>query len=88
VLIKVKVIPGAREDAIIAWQGDVLRMRVRAVPEAGKANEAVCRLLARVLGLRPSALAVVRGASSREKFVQIDGLDDEDMRRRLDAVIA
>lgn len=87
-LIKVKVIPGAREDAIIGWQGDVLRMRVRAAPELGKANEAVCRLLARVLGLRRSAVAISRGASSREKLVQIDGLDDEDVRRRIAVAVA
>lgn len=86
--IKVRVVPGAREDAIIGWQEDVLRMRVRATPEVGKANEAVCRLLASVLGLRPSALAVVRGASSREKLVQIDGLDDEDVRRRIAVAVA
>ena len=83
-----KVSPGARDDAISGWQGDVLRIRVRAAPEAGKANEAVCRLLAHALGLPPSALAVVRGASSREKLVQIDGLDDEDVRRRIAVAVA
>jgi len=84
----VKVSPGARDDAISGWQGDVLRIRVRAAPEAGKANEAVCRLLAHALGLPRSALAVVRGASSREKLVQIDGLDDEDVRRRIAVAVA
>jgi len=84
----VKVSPGARDDAISGWQGDVLRIRVRAAPEAGKANEAVCRLLAHALGLPPSAFAVVRGASSREKLVQIDGLDDEDVRRRIAVAVA
>jgi len=84
----VKVSPGARDDAISGWQGDVLRIRVRAAPEAGKANEAVCRLLAHALGFPRSALAVVRGASSREKLVQIDGLDDEDVRRRIAVAVA
>jgi len=71
----------------MGWQGDVLRLRVRAAPEAGKANEAVCRLLARVLGLPPSAVVIARGASSREKLVQIEGLDGEEVRRRLATTI-
>ena len=85
--VRVKVAPGAREDAVVGWQGDVLRLRVRAAPDGGKANDAVCRLLARALGVPPSAVTIARGASSREKLVQIQGPDDEDIRRRLVATV-
>lgn len=81
--VKVKVAPGAREDAIMGWQGETLRLRVRAAPEAGKANEAVCRLLARLLGVPPGAVRIVRGAASREKMLSVEGLDDHDVHRRL-----
>jgi len=91
--LKVKVSPGARKEDLAGWQGDpstgpgqaVLRVRVRAAPERGKANEAVCRLLAARLGLPASAVTVARGATSRDKLLQVDGLTEDEMRRRLGA---
>lgn len=71
----------------MGWQGDVLRIRVRAKPEGGKANDAVCRLLARALGVPPSAVTIARGASSREKLMQVQGLEDADIPRQLDATV-
>ncbi len=81
--VRVRVAPGAREDAVVGWQGDVLRVRVRAPAEGGKANEAVCRLLARLLGLPPSAVSIGRGAASREKTMVIHGIDDREIKERL-----
>lgn len=91
--ISVRVTPGARSDEIAGWQGDsaagsgqaVLRVRVRAAPERGKANEAVCRLVARALGLPPTSVTLSRGAASRGKLLRIDGLSDDEVRRRLGA---
>ncbi len=102
--LKVRVSPGAREDAVNGWQGDpstsprgggpasgggsgqaVLRVRVRAAPERGKANEAVCRLLAARLGLPPASVTLSHGPASRDKLLHIDGLTEEEVRRRLGA---
>lgn len=90
--LKVRVTPGAREDAISGWQADpstasgqALRVRVRARPERGKANEAVCRLLARALALPAGSVSVKQGATSRDKLLEIDGLTDEQARLRLNA---
>jgi len=86
--VRLKVIPGAREDEVVGWQENVLRLRVRAKPERGRANDAVCRLLARVLGVPRTNVSIARGAGSRDKLVVIDGLDDEELRRRVAAPIA
>lgn len=83
--LNVKVSPGARSDAITGWLGHVLKVRVTTPPERGKANEAVCRLLAAHLGLPARAVSVSRGATSRDKLVQVDGLSETEMRRRLGA---
>jgi hypothetical protein len=48
-----------------------LLARVRAKPDEGKANEAVLELVARGLDLAPSRLRLLRGATSREKLLQI-----------------
>ena len=81
--LKLHVTPGAREDALVGWQGDSLRLKVRARPEKGRANEAVLRLLAGYLGLPPSRLALVRGAASRDKMVEVEGLSEDELRARL-----
>ena len=81
--VRLRVIPGAREDAIAGWQDHVLRVRVRARPERGKANEAVCRLLAEAAGVPASAVSIARGVTAREKVVRIDGIGEEELRRKL-----
>ncbi|MBI2912558.1 MAG: DUF167 domain-containing protein [Chloroflexi bacterium] len=83
--LNVRVTPGARADALLGWQGDVLRMSVRAAPERGRANTAVCRLLARQLGVPASNVTLVRGAASRDKLLFVDGLNEDEVRRRLTA---
>ncbi len=81
--LKLHVTPGAREDRIIGWREGSLRLKVRARPENGRANEAALRLLAGRLGLRRARLGIVRGAASRDKLVEVDGLDDDELRRLL-----
>lgn len=82
-ILRVHVTPGARQEQIAGWHGDALRVRVRARPERGRANEAVLRILARRLGVAPANLSIVRGAASRDKLVKVDGLSDEELRARL-----
>ncbi|MDP2950599.1 MAG: DUF167 domain-containing protein [Chloroflexota bacterium] len=81
--IRLKVSAGASRDAVAGWQEDVLRVRVATPPERGKANEAVLRLLAAALGVERRRLRIVRGHTSRDKLVQVDGLDQAEIRARL-----
>jgi len=81
--VRVRVIPSAREDAVMGWQENVLRVRVRAKPERGKANDAVCRLVAETLGLPASRVTVARGLGSREKVLEVEGVEEQEVRRRL-----
>ena len=68
--LAVRVTPGARSEGLDIAEGRLLA-RVRAKPEDGKANEAVCALLAAGLGLAPSRIELLRGATSREKQFRI-----------------
>ena len=81
--LKLHLTPGARDDALAGWRGDSLRVRVRARPEKGRANEAALRLLAGYLKLPRSRLALVRGAASRDKLVEVEGLSEAELRARL-----
>ncbi|OOC09915.1 DUF167 domain-containing protein [Thioalkalivibrio halophilus] len=78
--LKLRVSPGAREDAVVGWMGEALKMRVRAAPEKGRANRAVERLLAAELGLPAGSLRVVAGQTGRDKTVEIDGWSDAALR--------
>ncbi len=68
--LAVRVTPGARSEALEIVEGRLLA-RVRVKPEDGKANEAVRLLLATALGLAPSRLELLRGATSREKQFRV-----------------
>lgn len=78
VLLHVRVTPKSARDEIggirqLADGSPVLQARVRAVPENGKANEALVRLLAKALGVPASAVHVEAGAGSRLKSIRIEG---------------
>lgn len=68
--IEVHVTPRAARNAL-SVEGGRIRIRVTAVPEAGKATEAARRLLAEALGVAHTRLALVRGAAAREKVFRL-----------------
>lgn len=69
--LALRVTPGARIEAL-EIAADRLLAKVRAKPEDGKANAAVIDLVARALGLAPSRVTLLRGATSREKLLRLD----------------
>ncbi|MBI2159960.1 MAG: DUF167 domain-containing protein [Candidatus Rokubacteria bacterium] len=87
-MLRLRVQPRASRDEIVGWQAGVLRLRVTAPPVEGEANRAVAALLARVLGVAPSRIHVVRGARGREKLVEIVGLGGDHVRSRLASLSA
>lgn len=82
--LKLRVTPRSRADEILGVTKDgVLHVRVTAPPHEGEANVAVLRLLRRALGLPASAVRLKGGASSRDKWIELDGMEAEDMKRIL-----
>lgn len=69
--LAVRVTPGARVEALEIADGRLLA-KVRVKPEDGKATAAVLELVAKGLGVATSRLHLLRGATSREKLLQID----------------
>lgn len=68
--LALRVTPGARVECV-AIEGDRVQVKVRCKPEDGKATAAVIELVARALGVAPSRVELVRGATSRDKLVRI-----------------
>ncbi len=69
--IAVRVTPKASRNRVVRDE-EVLRVYVTVVPEGGKANAAVQKLLAKALGLAKSRLSLIRGATSRDKVFRVD----------------
>lgn len=73
--LRVRVQPRAKRNEIAGERDGALLVRVTAPPVDGKANAAVCKLLAKALGVAPSTVAVIRGQSARDKLVSVDGVE-------------
>ncbi len=75
VRLPVKVVPGASRSRVVGALGDALKAQVAAPPEGGKANAALCELLALAFGVPARSVQVVSGAGSPRKVVAIAGID-------------
>ena len=67
----------------MGFQNDVLRVRVTAPPERGKANQALVELLSIALKVPKSTVRIIKGRTSRDKWVAVDDLSLDDLHRRL-----
>jgi uncharacterized protein (TIGR00251 family) len=69
--LTIRVQPGARRSEVVGPHGDALRVRVSGPAVDGKANAELVRFLAEHLGVPRSAVAIIRGHSSRTKVVRV-----------------
>ena len=81
--IAVRVQARSSRDEIAEERVDAILIRVKAPPVDGRANVTLCRLVAKRLGVARGRVSVVRGASARDKAIEVEGLDDETVRRAL-----
>ena len=84
-LLHIKAVPGARRDEIAGPLGERLKVRVAAAPEDGKANKAICALMAKQLGVRTGAVTLLRGQSNPEKTLRVSGVTAIEAARTLSA---
>ncbi len=61
----------------------MLRVTVAAAPVDGRANAALCKLIAKHAGVARGRVSVIRGERSREKVVRVEGVDPGELRRAL-----
>jgi uncharacterized protein (TIGR00251 family) len=80
--LAIKAIPNAPRSEVVGWLGDALKVKVHAPPVEGRANDALCAFLAETLGLPRRAVTVLRGDTSRQKLVRLDGLTLAEVKAR------
>jgi uncharacterized protein len=83
--LSVRVHPGAKHSGITGWMSDgTLKLSVGAPAEGGRANAEALDVLASALGIERRVLALVRGHGARSKLVDVAGMDEAEVRRRLE----
>lgn len=85
-LLHVRVTPKSSKDAVIGVRDGELHVRVRAVPEDGKANSAVCVVVAKALHVPKSSIDVIRGGASRNKTLDVSSMTDSELAEALGAM--
>ena len=81
--IAIRLQPRAKREAVVGERGGAIVIRVTAPPVDGKANAALCALIAKAAGVPNSHVAVVRGQTSRDKVVRVEGVTLEALRGAL-----
>jgi uncharacterized protein (TIGR00251 family) len=81
--LRVRVQPRASRDAVSGERDGAVVVRLTAPPVEGRANAALSRFLGKTLGVAPSRVELVSGASGRDKKVRIRGLEAREVLRGL-----
>jgi len=80
--VVIRVSPRASRNLVELRDG-VVRVYVTTAPTDGQANAAVIEQLAKKLGIAKSHLTIVRGETSREKLIHVEGLSDAEIAAKL-----
>jgi hypothetical protein len=82
--IAVRVTPRARRNEIIGvMRNGTIKIRLTAPPVEGKANEALIKFLADLVGVARSKIDIVAGASGRDKLVSVMDMDADTLHQRI-----
>lgn len=82
-MLAVKAVPGAPRSEVCGLLAEAVKIKVKAPPVEGKANEALLRFLSEELELPLRQLSLAKGDTSRHKLIRIVGLEEAEVRRRL-----
>ena len=86
--LALRVQPGAKRTALLArLASGEWKVAVAAPPVEGRANEAVVDLVSDLLGVKRRQVTVSRGASSRAKLVEVEGVSEAEAEARLTAAL-
>ncbi len=79
--INIKVIPKSSKNEIGDWENEELKIRLKAVPEKGEANEVLIKFLSKQLNVPQSSIEIVTGSKSRHKRLRIGMSQDEVLKK-------
>ena len=81
--LTIKVTPNAGHNEVTGYKEGVWQIKIGAAPDKGKANKELIDFLAEKLGIRKSAIEIIKGQTSRNKVITVEGLGGEEIAKRL-----
>lgn len=81
--ISVRAYPNASRNEVVGFTEGVLHVRVAAPPVKGKANKELIAFLSDVLSVSKSQISILKGETSKNKLLLVEGLSEEEVRKRL-----
>ncbi|HJW38766.1 MAG TPA: DUF167 domain-containing protein [Candidatus Udaeobacter sp.] len=81
--LRFHIIPNAKSNMVVGEHGDAIKIKLRAPAVEGKANAALRSFLREKLKIPKRGIALEHGHKSRDKLIRVDGLSEEEVRRRL-----
>jgi len=84
VVFQVKVVPGSSRTAVCGLLEGVLKIKISAAAEKGKANQCLIEFLAKQLGVKKNAVSIISGQTNPLKQVQVLGISAEKLLKNLD----
>lgn len=85
--LRIKVVPKSSKNEIVDWKNGELKIRIKGIPEKGKANEMLIQFLAKTLQISKSQIELASGETSRHKKLIISGIEKESVLQTLSKVI-
>ena len=79
--IAFQVQPRAKRTEVVGWHDDAIKIRLRAPPVDGAANDELVRFLAKQTGMPRSAITIVSGRTSRKKRISLEGVTESEVLR-------
>ena len=83
VVFTAKVVPGSSRTVVAGVLDDMIKVRVAAAPEKGKANQCLVAFLAKRLGVKKNCIEIVSGRTNPVKQVQVTGISAIELLRKL-----
>ena len=83
----VKVVPNSSKTAIVGELNGMLKVKLAAAPEKGKANQALVKFLVKTLDVKKKAVSIISGKSSPVKEVKVCGVSEEYVRKGLELTL-
>lgn len=80
--------PGASRNQILGIHNHSLKIKLTSPPVDGAANQSCIKFLAKTLGISPSRIAIVKGETSKNKIIQIEGIDSQTFMNTLEPLIS
>ncbi len=83
VVFGAKIVPGSSRTGVCGLLDGMVKIKVLAAPERGKANEALAGFLAKKLGVKKKCISIISGQTGTVKRVQVSGVSAETLLKRL-----